>query len=109
MTPPPARSAGQRRHDTLHRLEHDVDAWVATADGASGRPYLVPLSFLWNGSCLLFSTPAASPTRPGADPRPSARGEVAAGRQDRLRPEDARHAVPVLARPPSTRPGLARG
>jgi hypothetical protein len=35
---------------------------VATADGTSGMPYLVPLSFLWNGSCLLFSTPAASPT-----------------------------------------------
>ncbi|MFE0809193.1 pyridoxamine 5'-phosphate oxidase family protein [Streptomyces sp. NPDC058848] len=62
MTKPPARSAEQRRHDTLHRLDHDVDAWVATADGASGMPYLVPLSFLWNGSCLLFSTPAASPT-----------------------------------------------
>ncbi|MDG9689124.1 pyridoxamine 5'-phosphate oxidase family protein [Streptomyces sp. DH17] len=62
MTPPPARSAEQRRRDTLHRLEHDEDAWVATADGTSGMPYLVPLSFLWNGSCLLFSTPAASPT-----------------------------------------------
>ncbi|MEV5810893.1 pyridoxamine 5'-phosphate oxidase family protein [Streptomyces mutabilis] len=62
MTPPPARSAEQRRRDTLHRLEHDEDAWVATADGTSGMPYLVPLSFLWNGSCLLFSTPAASLT-----------------------------------------------
>ncbi|MET9992553.1 pyridoxamine 5'-phosphate oxidase family protein [Streptomyces mutabilis] len=62
MTPPPARSAEQRRRDTLHRLDHDEDAWVATADGTSGMPYLVPLSFLWNGSCLLFSTPAASPT-----------------------------------------------
>ncbi|WP_369176164.1 pyridoxamine 5'-phosphate oxidase family protein [Streptomyces mutabilis] len=62
MTSPPARSAEQRRRDTLHRLDHDEDAWVATADGTSGMPYLVPLSFLWNGSCLLFSTPAASPT-----------------------------------------------
>ncbi|MER5832274.1 pyridoxamine 5'-phosphate oxidase family protein [Streptomyces sp. NPDC002130] len=62
MTSAPVRSAEQRKKDTLHRLDHDVDAWVATADGASGQPYLVPLSFLWNGSYLLFATPASSPT-----------------------------------------------
>lgn len=62
MTSPPPRTAQQRKKDTLHRLEHDVDAWVATADSASGAPYLVPLSFLWNGSYLLFATPASSPT-----------------------------------------------
>ncbi|MGI5430515.1 pyridoxamine 5'-phosphate oxidase family protein [Streptomyces sp. CA-179760] len=62
MTSPPVRGAEQRKKDTLHRLDHDVDAWVATADSASGTPYLVPLSFLWNGSYLLFATPASSPT-----------------------------------------------
>ncbi|MFF6879305.1 MULTISPECIES: pyridoxamine 5'-phosphate oxidase family protein [unclassified Streptomyces] len=62
MTSEPARGAEQRMKDTLHRLEHDVDAWVATADGTSGTPYLVPLSFLWNGSYLLFATRASSPT-----------------------------------------------
>ncbi|MEU4487112.1 pyridoxamine 5'-phosphate oxidase family protein [Streptomyces purpurascens] len=62
MTSPPVRGAEQRKKDTLHRLDHDVDAWVATADPASGAPYLVPLSFLWNGSYLLFATPASSPT-----------------------------------------------
>ncbi|MFC7892049.1 pyridoxamine 5'-phosphate oxidase family protein [Streptomyces sp. NPDC057381] len=77
MTPSPARSAEQRRHDTLHRLDHDVDAWVATADGASGMPWLVPLSFLWNGSCLLFSTPAASPT--GRNLAASGRARVGIG------------------------------
>jgi hypothetical protein len=39
-----------------------VDAWVATADPASGSPYLVPLSFLWDGQRLLVATPSASPT-----------------------------------------------
>src|SRR5919199_1328232 len=58
----PARTPSQRRQDTLHRLEHDVDAWAATADGASGTPYLVPLSFLWDGTTLLVATPAPSPT-----------------------------------------------
>jgi nitroimidazol reductase NimA-like FMN-containing flavoprotein (pyridoxamine 5'-phosphate oxidase superfamily) len=62
MTSAPVRSAEQRKKDTLHRLDHDVDAWVATADSATGTPYLVPLSFLWNGSYLLFATPASSPT-----------------------------------------------
>jgi hypothetical protein len=59
---PPARTLEQRRQDSLHRLEHDIDAWVATADGERGGPYLVPLSFLWDGATLLLATPASSPT-----------------------------------------------
>jgi hypothetical protein len=58
----PARTSLQRKHDALQRLEHDVDAWVATADPETGTPYLVPLSFLWVGSTVLISTPTASPT-----------------------------------------------
>jgi hypothetical protein len=77
MTPPPARTAEQRKHDTLHRLDHDEDAWVATADATSGVPHLVPLSFLWNGTCLLFSTPAASPT--GRNLATSGRARVGIG------------------------------
>ncbi|MEU0744331.1 pyridoxamine 5'-phosphate oxidase family protein [Streptomyces sp. NPDC006134] len=65
MTTPPARSTRQSEQDTLHRLEHrlehEADAWVTTADGTSEMPYLAPLPFLWNGSCLLFAAPAASP------------------------------------------------
>lgn len=59
MVPP--RSPQQRKQDTLHRLEHDIDAWVATADPAAA-PYLVPLSFLWDGETLLISTAASNPT-----------------------------------------------
>ncbi|MEU2283291.1 pyridoxamine 5'-phosphate oxidase family protein [Streptomyces sp. NPDC013178] len=62
MTSAPARPAEQRKRDTLHRLEHDVDAWVATAAPDGGTPYLVPLSFVWDGATLLFATPATSPT-----------------------------------------------
>ena len=58
----PARTPEERRQDALKRLEQDVDVWVATADEATGTPYLVPLSFLWNGTVLLIATPAASPT-----------------------------------------------
>jgi hypothetical protein len=56
------RTLHQRKQDTLDRLAQDVDAWVATADGEGGTPYMVPLSFLWDGATLLISTPAASPT-----------------------------------------------
>jgi nitroimidazol reductase NimA-like FMN-containing flavoprotein (pyridoxamine 5'-phosphate oxidase superfamily) len=61
MTPPP-RTPHQRKQDALQRLEQDIDAWVATADPESGVPYLVPLSFLWDGRTVLVATPASSPT-----------------------------------------------
>ncbi|MEU9989290.1 pyridoxamine 5'-phosphate oxidase family protein [Streptomyces sp. NPDC048045] len=62
MTPPPARTPEQRKKDTLHRLEHDVDVWVASAGEDGAAPYLVPLSFVWDGATLLIATPAESPT-----------------------------------------------
>ncbi|MCH5671358.1 pyridoxamine 5'-phosphate oxidase family protein [Streptomyces gilvus] len=62
MTAPAPRTPEQRRKDTLHRLENDVDAWVASAGAAGGAPYLVPLSYRWDGETLLLATPAASPT-----------------------------------------------
>ena len=43
-------------------VDHDADGWVATPDQGSGTPYLVPLSFLWDGTTLLVATPASSPT-----------------------------------------------
>jgi Pyridoxamine 5'-phosphate oxidase len=55
------RSRAERRRDTEHRLTHDVDVWVASAS-ADGTPYLVPLSFDWDGAALLVSTPTGSPT-----------------------------------------------
>jgi hypothetical protein len=57
----PARPLSERKQDTLRRLERDVDAWVATAS-PDGTPYLMPLSFLWNGETLLLSTAAGNPT-----------------------------------------------
>jgi hypothetical protein len=62
MTPPAPRTPEQRKQDTLDRLENDVDAWVATADEGGGIPYMVPLSFLWDGVTLLIATATASPT-----------------------------------------------
>jgi hypothetical protein len=55
------RSRAQRRRDTEHLLSHDVDLWVASASAAGG-PYLVPLSFDWDGHALLVATPATSVT-----------------------------------------------
>ena len=55
------RSRAQRRRNTEHRLSHDIDVWVASA-AADGAPYLVPLSFDWDGEALLMATPTDSPT-----------------------------------------------
>jgi hypothetical protein len=55
------RTGEQRRHDAEQRLAADVDVWVATAS-PGGAPYLVPLSFDWDGEVLLLATPAASRT-----------------------------------------------
>ena len=55
------RSRAQRRRDTEYRLTHGKDVWVASAS-ADGAPYLVPLSFDWDGEALLMATPTDSPT-----------------------------------------------
>ncbi len=55
------RSGAERRRDTEKRLEHDADVWVASAS-ADGAPYLVPLSFDWDGQAVLVATPANSTT-----------------------------------------------
>jgi Pyridoxamine 5'-phosphate oxidase len=55
------RSRPERRRDTEHRLNHDIDVWVASAS-ADGAPYLVPLSFDWDDEALLVATPTNSPT-----------------------------------------------
>jgi hypothetical protein len=55
------RPRADRRRDTEHRLTNDVDVWVASAS-AEGKPYLVPLSFDWDGEAVLVATPTNSPT-----------------------------------------------
>ncbi|WP_369174639.1 pyridoxamine 5'-phosphate oxidase family protein [Streptomyces sp. R28] len=77
MTRPPARPAKQRKQDTLNRLEHDEDVWVATAEADGGVPYLVPLSYLWDGSTLLLATPSNSPT--GRNLRTTGRARLGIG------------------------------
>src|SRR5438132_8172994 len=55
------RSRAQRRRDNEHQLTLEFDVWVASAS-ADGDPYLVPLSFDWDGEALLMATPTDSPT-----------------------------------------------
>ncbi|THA70070.1 pyridoxamine 5'-phosphate oxidase family protein [Streptomyces sp. A0958] len=61
MTTVPPRGLEERLSDTRKRLENDIDVWVASA-GGPGTPYLVPLSFLWDGTAILVSTPRDSVT-----------------------------------------------
>ncbi|MFD8788146.1 pyridoxamine 5'-phosphate oxidase family protein [Kitasatospora sp. NPDC059599] len=55
------RTRAERRRDTERRLAEDVDLWLASAS-PDGDPYLVPLSFDWDGGTLLLATPADGPT-----------------------------------------------
>lgn len=57
----PPRSTADRVRDVIARLAADVDLWVATAS-ADGRPYLVPLSFLWHDERVVMATPERSLT-----------------------------------------------
>ena len=54
------RTAAQRQQHTLQLLMHEIDAWVATA--GNDVPWLVPLSFLWDGARMLFATSRTSVT-----------------------------------------------
>lgn len=49
----------QRKSDTLAHLTNDEDAWVASAD-SEGNAYLLPLSFVWDGTTITIATPEAS-------------------------------------------------
>jgi hypothetical protein len=57
----PPRPPTQRKADAFQHLEHDVDAWIATAD-LEGNPCLVPLSFIWDGEAIVLATHANNPT-----------------------------------------------
>ncbi|TQN28758.1 pyridoxamine 5'-phosphate oxidase [Haloactinospora alba] len=59
--PPEPRGAQRRKDDTLTRLHHDTDVWVATAD-PDGDAHLVPLSFLWWEGSVVVATPGTTPT-----------------------------------------------
>ncbi|MCO1593600.1 pyridoxamine 5'-phosphate oxidase family protein [Micromonospora sp. RHAY321] len=61
MTSAPPRGLEERVRDTRARLESDVDLWVATS-GSPGGVHLIPLSYLWDGSTILISTPRGSVT-----------------------------------------------
>jgi pyridoxamine 5'-phosphate oxidase-like protein len=56
-----ARTTAQRKNDLLALLAREEDAWVASAN-AAGDTYLIPLSYHWNGSQLVFATLERSKT-----------------------------------------------
>jgi hypothetical protein len=62
MAPPEARSAEQRKADTLARLaQENLDGWVTSAP-AAGRAHLVPLSLHWTGDRLVIAVEPGSVT-----------------------------------------------
>ena len=57
----PARSTAERIANAQALLNSELDCWVASAS-ATGDAYLIPLSFLWDGTHLLLATPRDSRT-----------------------------------------------
>lgn len=63
MEPTTPRSRDRRRRDALAQLSAPAaDVWVATADPADGRPYLVPLSLAWVDERCVVAVDASSRT-----------------------------------------------
>src|SRR5437588_11283253 len=58
---PAPRDLGQRIADVREKLREEVDCWVASAS-ATGEAYLIPLSFIWDGTRITLATPRASRT-----------------------------------------------
>jgi nitroimidazol reductase NimA-like FMN-containing flavoprotein (pyridoxamine 5'-phosphate oxidase superfamily) len=67
--------AEERKSDVLHKLEHERDVWVATAD--DGQPYLVPMSLCWDGERVILATETDS--RSGQNLTKSHKARVALG------------------------------
>lgn len=55
------RGRARRIRDVRERLEREKDLWVASA-GTDGAPYLVPLSFFWDGDAVWLVTRLSNPT-----------------------------------------------
>jgi hypothetical protein len=55
------RDLEERTADVRAKLAVDEDCWVASAS-ATGEAYLVPLSYVWDGSRLILATPEKSRT-----------------------------------------------
>ncbi|MFF9472269.1 pyridoxamine 5'-phosphate oxidase family protein [Streptomyces roseolus] len=55
------RDGARRVRDVRERLTREMDVWVASA-GDGGVPYLVPLSFFWDGRDVWLVTRYANPT-----------------------------------------------
>jgi hypothetical protein len=56
------RSGPQRKADTIAKLEAvGADTWVASGS-ATGMAHLIPLSYAWDGQCIVLAAPADSLT-----------------------------------------------
>lgn len=73
------RARPQRKRDAIRLLEHERDLWIATAR-SDGTPYLLPLSFSWDGRAITLVSSASSPTFRNLATCPTARLAVGSTR-----------------------------
>jgi general stress protein 26 len=65
------RKAAERVSDACERLARESDVWLATS--SEGRPWLVPLWFLWHANKIFLATSPASMTAKNIASHPAVR------------------------------------
>ena len=100
------RSTGQRRSDVLAGLGENRDVWLATAS-PSGRPHMIAVSSLWDGSQVVIATIGGNRTARNLDATGWAR--LALGSPDDVSMIDVRvsDSVPVHEADPQLAAGFA--
>ena len=104
MAPAPARSATQRKADTLAMLATpEIDGWVATAGAPDGEPlaHLVPLSLAWIDGRVVIAIEASSRTARNLVERRTARLGVGPTRDVVMIDAVLAEACPVHDAPPA--------
>ena len=61
MTSTPSRDPATRKKDVLAYLESQGHYWLSTAE-IGGRPYVIAVSGLWDGSAIIITTVGTSKT-----------------------------------------------
>jgi Pyridoxamine 5'-phosphate oxidase len=69
------RTLSERREAALERLRSNSNLWLATASDGRG-PHLIPVSYWWDGGCLLTATFESSRTLRNILAQPKVRASI---------------------------------
>jgi hypothetical protein len=70
-----ARTLSERRAAALEHLRSNSNLWLATSSDGRG-PHLIPVSYWWDGTCLLTATFEGSRTLRNVQAQPKVRASI---------------------------------